>query len=318
MANPDLAMHYVCTHEKALQLVDAHQRFWVCNCGCRESRGGCARSRLDLCLMFTPDDPGSGSGKREITRVEVQAILEEAADKLLVTRPWRNDDRSETIGICFCCDDCCGYFLDPSEKCDKGELVARTDLDACTHCSACVDVCHFHARAMSGDKLTVNAERCYGCGLCVTVCPEECIRTVSARPNEQQRWLDAYDSLPGLLGMAWQMLEATGLDLYRLQEELRTEYRRKGLPFRWSMPHRRPYDCDVCGYSNTDIEHELENPAASEATPGLRKVGVSELAVHRAREHGMSFPGDVQGFLTQFAGQEEGSAGATAAEGATQ
>jgi len=38
MDNPDLAMHYVCTHEKARQLVQTQQRFWVSNCGCRESR----------------------------------------------------------------------------------------------------------------------------------------------------------------------------------------------------------------------------------------------------------------------------------------
>ena len=301
MENDGLAMHYVCTHEKALQLVDSHQRFWVSNCGCRESRGTCARSRMEVCLMFTPDDPGSGSGKREITRAEVEAILQEAEEKFLVTRPWRNEERSETAGICFCCDDCCGYFRDPGEKCDKGELVARTDFEACTHCSACVDVCYFHARTMEEDKLVVDPERCYGCGLCASVCPEGCIRMVSSRPNPQQRWLDAYDSLPALLNMAWQMLEATGFDLFRLQEELRAEYRRKGLPFRWSMPHRRPYFCDICGYSNTDIDHELENPAAGEETPALRKVEVGELAVHQAREHGVSLSTHVQTFLAQFA-----------------
>ena len=185
MGENELAIHYVCTHQKARQLVEAHERFWVCNCGCRESRGGCARSRTDLCLMFTADDPASGSGKREITRAEAEAILEEADDKYLVTRPWRSDDRSASIGICFCCDDCCGYFLDPSEKCDRGEFVAHTDFDACTHCSACVDVCYFHARTMAGDKLTVDRERCYGCGLCATVCPEDCIRMVPAHPNER-------------------------------------------------------------------------------------------------------------------------------------
>ena len=310
MEENDLAMHYVCTHEKARQLVDAHSRFWVGNCGCRESHGTCARSRVDVCLMFTPDDPGSGSGKREVTRGEVDAILQEAEDKFLVTRPWRNAERNATIGICFCCDDCCGYFLDPSERCDKGELVAATDFDACTHCSACVDVCYFHARGMVEGKLAVDGELCYGCGLCVSVCPESCIRMVSARPNEQQRWLDAYDSLPGLLGMAWQMLEATGFDLYRLQEELRAEYRRKGLPFRWSMPHRHPYYCEVCGYSNTDIQHELENPAAGEDTPGLRKVEVWELAVHQAREHGVPFAEDVQAFLSELMAQGmEGESG---------
>jgi ferredoxin len=183
MDNSELAMHYVCTHEKARELVQAHPRFWVCNCGCRESRGACARSRMDLCLMFTPDDPGSGSAKKEATRAEVLDILQEAETKFLVARPWRDDARHETIGICFCCDDCCGCFLDSSEGCDKGDLVARTDFDACTHCGDCMDVCYFHARMMASDKLTVDAERCYGCGLCLAVCPEACIRMVPTPPH---------------------------------------------------------------------------------------------------------------------------------------
>jgi len=302
--NSELCMHYVCTHDKARQLVQAHQRFWVCNCGCRESQGGCARSRLDLCLMFTADDPGSGSGKREVTLAEVLAILDEADSRFLVARPWRSDDRSTTIGICFCCDDCCGYFRDPDERCDKGELLAVTDLTACTHCGACVDVCYFGARAMSGDRLAVDPERCYGCGLCAGVCPESCIRMVPLQPNPMQALLDAYDSLPDLLAVAWQMHAAVRADVYRIQDELREEYRHRALPFRWSMPHRQPYQCELCGYSNTDIRHELENPAAGEGLSALHKVEVWELAVLQAREHGVSLPEDVRAFLRHLAEQQ--------------
>ncbi len=314
VVNSKLSMHYVCTHAKARQLVQAHQHFWVCNCGCRESHGPCARSRMDVCLMFTPDDPGSGSGKREIDLAEVLAILDEAENKFLVARPWRNDDRSATVGICFCCDDCCGYFRDPDERCDKGELVAVTDFAACTHCSACVDVCYFHARTMSADKLAVDAQRCYGCGLCVGVCPENCIRMVPVQPNSMQALLDAYDSLPDLLAMAWQMRAVARADVYRIQDELREEYRRQGLPFRWSMPYRRPFQCDLCGYNNTEVLHELENPAAGEAAPALRQVEVSELAVHQAREHGASLPEDVQAFLRHLGGHSVGPGAAAAGE----
>ncbi|HVP58512.1 MAG TPA: 4Fe-4S binding protein [bacterium] len=178
MANEKAPIHYVCTPEKAEELVGAHDRFWVCNCGCREAHGGCGRSRMDVCLMFNPADPGSGSGKREISSEEAWAILEEASDKHLVTRPFRNEDRTATDGICFCCDDCCWYFVRPEEKCDKGELVAQTDWDSCTHCGACVDVCYFKARKLDGGKLVVDLAACYGCGLCRDVCPEECVEMV--------------------------------------------------------------------------------------------------------------------------------------------
>jgi len=171
----ELAMHYVCTHERAAELIAKRSRFWVSNCGCRESRGQCARSRMDVCLMFYEGEFASGSGKHEIGRADAEAILDEARTKHLVARPWRNEARSATDGICFCCDDCCGYFLDPNERCDKGELAAVTDLNRCTDCGVCVEVCYFGARAMVAGGLAVDAARCYGCGLCAAVCPEECI-----------------------------------------------------------------------------------------------------------------------------------------------
>ena len=179
MSQTELAMHYVCTNERAQDLIKAHDRFWVSNCGCRESRKQCARSRVDVCLMFNPDDPGRGSGKREVSLADVMGILQEARAKHLVARPFRNQARTDTDGICFCCDDCCGYFLDPSERCDKGELIAATDFDLCSHCGACVAVCYFNARKMNENELMVEYELCYGCGLCIASCPENCIQMVS-------------------------------------------------------------------------------------------------------------------------------------------
>lgn len=181
MSDATIPIHYVCTHQRARDLVEARKQFWLSNCGCREARGKCERSRMDVCLMFVPGEFASGTGKREVTFADAMAVLREAEDKRLVARPWRNEARTETDGICFCCDDCCGYFLNPEEKCDKGELVARTDFDACTHCGACVDVCYFKARALKDSEMTQDESLCYGCGLCATVCPLECIE-MAKRP----------------------------------------------------------------------------------------------------------------------------------------
>lgn len=176
MGGTELNMHYVCTHDQAGALIQAHEQFWVCNCGCREARhSGCSRSRLEVCLMFNPDDPGSGSGKRPASAVEAQEILSEARSKALVARPYRSEDRLRTDGICFCCDDCCDYFLDPHEKCDPGERIAVTNADQCSLCGACLEVCYFDARKMENGDLQFKPDACYGCGLCVEVCPEECI-----------------------------------------------------------------------------------------------------------------------------------------------
>lgn len=181
MADGDFTIHYVCTRQEAQELIDARDRFWVSNCGCREGQGRCARSRMDVCLIFDPAFGGSGSGIHEITRFDVEDILREADAKHLVTRPFRNPgDQELTDGICFCCDDCCGYFLNPAEKCDKGKYTAVTDMDVCSDCGLCPDVCYFHARRMDDGKLMVDHDNCYGCGLCLDVCPEECIQLTPA------------------------------------------------------------------------------------------------------------------------------------------
>jgi len=176
------SLHYVCTREEARELIKPVTRFWVSNCGCREERGKCERSRIDLCLIFAEGDPGSGSGKHEISRAELEAIFQEAEAKHLVTRPFRNEARTATDGICFCCDDCCGYFLNRDEVCDKGKFGEQTDSERCTDCEVCVDVCFFGARKMTDGKLVVAGGGCYGCGLCQDVCPEDCIAMVARGP----------------------------------------------------------------------------------------------------------------------------------------
>ena len=173
------AFHYVCTHERAGEIIRGHDRFWISNCGCRENRGKCNRSRNDVCLIFAADFPGSGSNKRKATLEEANGILREAGEKHLVARPFRNEAKTGTEGICFCCDDCCAYFLNPAEKCDRGELVENTRQSECNNCGECVDVCYFKARKLEGDRLVVAHDNCYGCGLCAEICPEECIQLVS-------------------------------------------------------------------------------------------------------------------------------------------
>ena len=169
------AMHFVCTRDEARTLVDARHEFWVCNCGCRERKGECARSRADVCLEFSPATEASGSGRRAISRVDVEEILREAEDKRLVTRPFRKVKDGVILdhvdGICFCCDDCCGYFLDPEERCDLGAFIAETDLSLCDGCLACVAVCRFGARTIEDGKLALDDSLCYGCGLCALDCP---------------------------------------------------------------------------------------------------------------------------------------------------
>ena len=179
MSEEKIPFHYVTTLEEAKKLVADRDHFWVSNCGCREAKSVCKRSRIDLCLVFRNDVGFSGTNTKKVDREFVNGILQETYEKHLVSRSFRNEhDRTITDGICFCCDDCCEYFTKPEEICDKGAMIEQTDMNACTHCSICEDVCYFDARKIEDDLLTINRDQCYGCGLCRDVCPEDCIQMI--------------------------------------------------------------------------------------------------------------------------------------------
>jgi len=178
MSEQELFMHYVSTYAEAAVLIAGRNRFWVCNCGCRESGPGCRQSRTDVCLMFSCETGSSGSNPHEISKAEAEDILQHAKEKRLVCRPFRNQDFSGTDGICFCCQDCCGYFKSEEEACNKGKYIEHTDMEICVNCGACMSVCYFRARMKPFAELEIDRDKCFGCGLCVTVCPMDCVRMV--------------------------------------------------------------------------------------------------------------------------------------------
>jgi NAD-dependent dihydropyrimidine dehydrogenase PreA subunit len=172
----NIPQHYVATYQEARQLIGDRERFWVSNCGCRERKGQCSRSRMDVCLQFSDDTVCSGTGRREISKEEAENLWVEAQKLNLVARPFRAEsDPNTTDGVCFCCDDCCAYLLFRDEICDKGNFIEATEIEACSQCGICEDFCYFGARKMQEGSLVINRDECYGCGLCVANCPEDCI-----------------------------------------------------------------------------------------------------------------------------------------------
>jgi ferredoxin len=187
-------IHYVCTRDEARELADNTAEFWIGNCFCREGKEGkCERSRHDVCVWFTVEEAEEGHApERKATRADIDEIFQIAEDSNLVTRPFRDfATKTRTDGICFCCDDCCGYFHSDNEDescdavesdetfiCDKGAYIESTDRGTCVSCGACVDTCFFGAREMTNDGLAVDRDKCYGCGLCFEVCPNGAVEMV--------------------------------------------------------------------------------------------------------------------------------------------
>ena len=58
---------------------------------------------------------------------------------------------------------------------EVGILIPQVDLDKCTYCGRCAEVCVWHAIAVVGEKVLIFPELCHGCGSCTLNCPEDAI-----------------------------------------------------------------------------------------------------------------------------------------------
>ncbi len=69
--------------------------------------------------------------------------------------------------------------IDYSTGRDTGVLVPEVDLDKCTFCGRCAEVCVWNAIAVAGEKVLVFRDLCHGCGSCSLVCPEGAISEIT-------------------------------------------------------------------------------------------------------------------------------------------
>jgi MinD superfamily P-loop ATPase len=71
-------------------------------------------------------------------------------------------------------------FLKPAveEQREVGQMIPEVNLETCTHCGRCAEVCQYHAIAVVEEKVLIFPELCHGCGSCALNCPTEAIREV--------------------------------------------------------------------------------------------------------------------------------------------
>ena len=72
-------------------------------------------------------------------------------------------------------------FLKPeiTDRKPVGSLIPRVDLEKCTFCGKCGEICQYSAIVPVGEKVLVYPELCHGCGGCLLVCPGSAITEVS-------------------------------------------------------------------------------------------------------------------------------------------
>ncbi len=154
------------------------------DCGCKVERGNCDAPR-DVYLSI---DEAAGyeadSGRyhpRKINPDEALDALRRSHEAGLVHMAYtmKGDDSPKII--CSCCPCCCHTLsgllrFGITKHVLTSDMVAEIDLDACDDSGVCAERCVFGAREMVDGKLSYDPEKCFGCGLCVSTCPNSAIR----------------------------------------------------------------------------------------------------------------------------------------------
>jgi len=177
------------THQ-ALEIIRNARSFALADCFCRVRYNRCDHPREVCFLLNDFGDKLVAKGKaRRVSLDEAAERLKLANQSGLVHMTLYNPEQW-VFAVCSCCPCCCHdmqilKLLGRTDQVAQADYVARTDMEACSHCGACVERCYFGARLMEEGRMVYKPEVCYGCGLCVTVCPEGAIKLELRKKEEK-------------------------------------------------------------------------------------------------------------------------------------
>ena len=174
------AKQWVMPSEQALEILRSAETIALNNCVCRSHYKRCDHP-LDVCFLI--DELAVKRVEKQTARridlKEAEDVLQKANKRGLVHLTFYMPD-NKIYAFCSCCE-CCCHDLQLLKLYNRADLVARssyiavTDMAVCVECGECIDRCFFSARTWQEEKMHYNPDVCYGCGLCITACPEEAI-----------------------------------------------------------------------------------------------------------------------------------------------
>ena len=187
--NPDQVIPYEIANSIIL---DTPGSMAVMRCPCRELKGEGNCGPLEVCMVigepfvdFMVDHEVNGA--RRISREEGIKILDETRDRGWVHTAWFKDAMAGRFyAICNCCTCCCIPMramnrtgLEAKYVAPSG-YVAELDMDSCSGCGGCDDICPFGAMSDGEGYVSIDREKCFGCGVCANLCGNGAVFMVEA------------------------------------------------------------------------------------------------------------------------------------------
>ena len=179
-------------YEQADEIVRKEDTFAVASCICRreqEIEGHRCDKPIETCLLlgdaakyYIRNELGRPAG-----REEVLDILRLANKTGLVLQPG---NAKKPSNICTCCGCCCGVLRNIKHHPKPATIVATPcvvnfDASLCNSCTICETRSQMDAIQIEEGRVTVEKDRCIGCGLCVSTCAENAL-TLVRKPKKEQ------------------------------------------------------------------------------------------------------------------------------------
>jgi len=184
--------------EQVIDMVDSITRM---PCGCRFISIGKTDKRY--CFGLGVDKwgklgkfPDAASSLETLDKEEAKKIFRKYDKEGLIHTIWTGVT-PYAIEICNCDRDCRPY----KEYIEKGaasrffraEYICKVDWELCRGCKSCIRQCQFGAKFYSSvlSKVHVDPTKCFGCGVCRAVCPNQAITLVPRKehPEAANLWL---------------------------------------------------------------------------------------------------------------------------------
>ncbi len=171
------SVKWVIPTEQVLDILRNARSFALAECECRKHYQRC-NGPLEVCFIFNEIGEGmvERGQARQVDFAEAENILRKANDNGLIHLSLYRPDH-EVYALCSCCPCCCHdlQIIKNYSRYDlmvQSEYLSQNDHDKCSNCGQCVDRCYFDARVSIDGQMQYKLMKCYGCGLCVTVCPD--------------------------------------------------------------------------------------------------------------------------------------------------